>query len=616
MLLDIKTLLIASAAEAMVASLILALACYSERQLRTVIRLWSISQALIGAGMLLIALQGIVPVLWGVGISNMCIALGFTIEQEGISRYIGKQGYLRSAMLAPVLVICFGIWFFSVVYASLAYRIIAFSVGAMLFSLISVATLLKSGATGEAPIRFLVAAHLQHFAVMGARAVNAYIQSPMVAFLNIYGMQAVFVLLLSLCGISRVVCYFWLIIHRLGKEARKQEEELNRAVNTKKEILERMVDEKTRNLRASEAKVRALINAIPDMLVVSTGEGRVEEVYSNSSAFSARFPRQVYIGQMIQQVLPRVNANEIVQLTQNAIINGQSSQYEFILPWKEESLYLHTRILPLNASQAFHVVTDITEQKKLEAEALAALTQLQEAQKLSTAGVMAASIVHDLGQPLNSLKISTDGLLYVSEMGEKLNMDQVKVELRRISRQVERVEAVVTNVRNIVRQDSQSRRGVVLDTVLHRSLETFRTVQGSGAVALQYQTQAPHVVVCAADSEIEQILFNLLRNAQEAVLATSKQDKRILISTVEKGEWLELVVSDNGCGIAEDILPKVFEPFFTTKRQKTDNLGFGLAIVKSLVENLRGNVTVYNNELGGADFVIRLPIEKQEENQP
>lgn len=611
--LDMRTLLVASAFEVIASTLVLALVWRAETRLRPITGFLSLGQALMGLGLVLLASQGRVSVLWGVIISNVCMMVGFAAEQEGISRYVGKKGYLRMAVLALPLCVGVGMWFFCDIYASLAYRIITFSLAAMAFSLIFITTLLSSAVNQEAPVRLLVATHVCQFAVMGLRAAGAFLQEEYtLPYLELRDVQAGLVLSLSLCHIGRIAGYFWLLVHCLLQENQSQAEAIEQSLNMRWEITEKIVNERTKDLQASESKVRALIDAIPDMLVVSSGEGRIEEIYANAD-FSARFPRHIFLGKLIQDVLPRVHADDIVRLTRNAIVNRQNSQYEFILPWGTEKLPLHTRIIHLNDSQAFHVITDITEQKRLEAQMLRALSQLQEAQKLSTAGVMAASIVHDLGQPLNAIKVSASGLLYISELGTALTMDKVLCEVQRISRQVDRMEAVITNVRNIVRQDTHFRRNILLEKALLRAIDAFQSVPGT-AVAVQYQFELSNALVFAADSEIEQIIFNLLKNAQEAVDACAKPDKIIMVSATTEKEWTEITVSDNGSGIEEAILPRVFEPFFTTKKYGSDNLGFGLAIIKSLTESLKGSVSVRNNEMGGATFVVCLPLEKEEES--
>lgn len=107
---------------------------------------------------------------------------------------------------------------------------------------------------------------------------------------------------------------------------------------------------------------------------------------------------------------------------------------------------------------------------------------------------------------------------------------------------------------------------------------------------------------------LEEMVYNLILNAMQALMAISINDRQISITTFTGAEKTAiLVVSDNATGVSEDIKYKIFEPFFTTK-EVGEGMGIGLAIVHSIVTLFNGRIQVKGNEKGGATFRVEFPV--------
>ena len=109
---------------------------------------------------------------------------------------------------------------------------------------------------------------------------------------------------------------------------------------------------------------------------------------------------------------------------------------------------------------------------------------------------------------------------------------------------------------------------------------------------------------------LRQVLVNLIKNAQEAVQAGT--DPHIRVLTCRHGEQVDLCVEDNGPGFPEELRGRMFEPYATTKPKGT---GLGLPVVKKIVEEHHGSITISNMEHGGAQICVRLPALTDKEEQ-
>ena len=128
--------------------------------------------------------------------------------------------------------------------------------------------------------------------------------------------------------------------------------------------------------------------------------------------------------------------------------------------------------------------------------------------------------------------------------------------------------------------------------------------QGSAAVSHQL---APGLPELEADrSQLAQVLLNLVENARDAVAAKG-DDGRVVVSTRAAADRVELIVEDNGAGVADDVKDKIFAPYFTTKHGR-GGTGLGLAIVHRIVSDHGGRITVSSAASGGARFVVELPL--------
>lgn len=226
-------------------------------------------------------------------------------------------------------------------------------------------------------------------------------------------------------------------------------------------------------------------------------------------------------------------------------------------------------------------------------------TRLAHASRVNSMGELASGIAHELTQPLTALLSRSQAALRLAQT-EKPNLPLISDTLSLNVREAKRAGEMLRRMRDYASNKTPQRIPHNLNTVVTEAVAlTHADLEQRGVkLVLQLGAPAPHALVDAI--ETEQVLHNLIRNAADA----TGKDGVITIATGTQGGEAKIIVSDNGPGIAPDLLPKLFTPFVTTK---SDGMGLGLSLCATLVERVDGRIEADNPATGGARFTISLP---------
>lgn len=246
---------------------------------------------------------------------------------------------------------------------------------------------------------------------------------------------------------------------------------------------------------------------------------------------------------------------------------------------------------------------DITDLKRVESE-------LFQAQKLRAIGVLAGGIAHDLNNNLVPIIFNIDHTLHQTADAK------IREPLAEALQAAYRAAGLVEQVLQYSRQQNVSRTLLPLTPLLHESLEVFRKTLPA-TFALDIELETGHDSVLANPAQVQQIIMNLLHNAQQAMPnggTISFALGQAAIPTRESaphpelapGTCVTLRVQDTGVGIKEGDVERIFEPFFTTKKAR-GGTGMGLAVVHSIVTCCGGAITVDTTPGVGTAFTVYLP---------
>ena len=254
---------------------------------------------------------------------------------------------------------------------------------------------------------------------------------------------------------------------------------------------------------------------------------------------------------------------------------------------------------------------DITARKTAEELARLHRDELAHATRVSAIGEMASGLAHELNQPLAAITSYIQGSLHRIEHSDAPARELVDP-LQRAAEQAGRAGEIIRGIRAFVTKRGAKRRTHHLPDLIARTLTLLEADIRTQQTTIQLQTRDQPPPVYVDGIQIEQILFNLIRNALEAMEALPVERRRLDITTLvpEPGQ-VQVSLRDHGPGLAPAQLDRLFHPFFSTK----DGMGMGLTISQSIAQAHHGRLHAAPHPEGGLIFHLTLPTQ-QSQNPP
>jgi len=302
--------------------------------------------------------------------------------------------------------------------------------------------------------------------------------------------------------------------------------------------------------------------------------------------------------------------DRVRQTVDDAIHGGEDfdSEYRLILPdgivrWMSTRGSVHFDDAGKPA-RLLGISIDITARKQAELDAQRDRAELSHLSRVALMGEMSASIAHELNQPLA-------GILSNAAAGQRF-IDRGDVDQREIRELLgdiiadgHRASDVVRGIRGMVKKEQVERHSVDLNAIVMDALRMASPDAVLRSCKLETSLDPNLRNIDGDPVQLQQVLLNLMINAFDAMRDTPPSSRKVLITTQSNGDGtVRASVRDHGVGISEDMRDRLFDPFFSTK---SEGLGMGLPIVRSIVEAHGGTITAENIDDGGARFEFVLP---------
>jgi PAS domain S-box-containing protein len=369
------------------------------------------------------------------------------------------------------------------------------------------------------------------------------------------------------------------------------------------DITERKRAEK--ELIESETRNKALLAAIPDLMFMFNREGVFVDFHTPDPKSLITGP-EYFLGRSVAEVLPHELAELTMSHLHEVFEKGKTSVYEYSIIEGNEELIYESRIVACGKDLALSIVRDISDRKKME-------YKMIQSERLTALGEMSAGMAHEINQPLNTLSILFDNILFEAKQSHAVSEKYLVSKANKIFDNILRIKNLIDHVREF----SRSQEGYVFtqfninESIINALSMVSEQFKISG-IALITDLDENLPLIKGNTYKFEQVILNLILNSKDALLE-KKSDLNelypmfIKITTKCDGKKINIHVEDNGTGIKDEHRDKIFEPFYTTK-ETGKGTGLGLSISYGLIREINGEIDIKSKVQKGTIFSITIPL--------
>jgi two-component system, LuxR family, sensor kinase FixL len=361
------------------------------------------------------------------------------------------------------------------------------------------------------------------------------------------------------------------------------------------------------DLRRREAHLRSILATVPDAMIVIDGRGRMES-FSAAAERLFGYTEAEILGQNVKMLMPSpyreahdsylaryLSTGERRIIGIGRVVTGRRKDGS-VFPME-----LSVGEMNVDGRRLFTgFVRDLTERQDRDRRFQEMQSELIHVSRLTELGQMVSALAHEVNQPLTAITNYTKAAQRLLAMGDQ---ERAEATLGKLTEQADRASQIIQRLRQFVKKGETERRAENLAKTIEEAsaLALVGTATPGIKVDLRLQPELPPVVIDKV--QVQQVLFNLIRNAVEAMAECARRELSIGATAVPDGA-VEVQIADTGPGLPETVKAKLFQPFVTTK---ASGMGVGLSICRAIIEAHGGRLWADDNPGGGAVFRLTLP---------
>ena len=303
------------------------------------------------------------------------------------------------------------------------------------------------------------------------------------------------------------------------------------------------------------------------------------------------FDNRMLKNKLLKDIFPAQHYFNLRKAVESA--GAEKQTVEFRYPTEEQEKIIYCVIVKMDGERTLLTLSDVSKEREEE-------EKLYLTDRLASLGEMAAGLAHELNNPLT-------GILALSQLMKNSNLPaENKEDIECIHNEAKRAADIVKNVllfaRNKTGENGKSWPNEVIKDVL--KLREYEEKINNINVVTNLEKNLPEIRL--EKGQLQQVFLNMISNAEAAIKET-KNSGTITITTQRVNNHVNIIFSDDGCGIKKQILPRIFDPFFTTK-EIGKGTGLGLSICYSIIVKHGGKINVQSQVDEGTTFTIRMPV--------
>ena len=366
-------------------------------------------------------------------------------------------------------------------------------------------------------------------------------------------------------------------------------------------------------LKESEELYHSLLRTSPDGIIITDLEGKITEASDVAHELLGDKDNSGIERMHFMQFIPKASRRAVVKIYNTTTREGLVQNLEIRLKKIDNSEFAGevscTQIKDQNGElKAFMtVIRNISERKLLE-------KQIRHSERMAGIGELATGMAHEINQPLNTISLSIDNIIYSIE-NKSITDTYLKAKINKVFDNITRIKNIIDHVRTFSRyQDDFIQSEFDIMSSINNSIAMIQEQMNHKGISLEFNCPNELPMLKGNTHRFEQVMLNLLINAKDALEEKKRKfgnnfHKRIEILIQKTSNQIIIEVKDNGIGIPSENIDKILLPFYTSK-PPGHGTGLGLSISYGIIKELSGELEIHSETLKGTTIRIIIPIIK------
>ena len=371
-------------------------------------------------------------------------------------------------------------------------------------------------------------------------------------------------------------------------------------------------------LEAAEARLRSILQTVPDAMIVIDEFGRIESLSATAERLFG-YPMAEAIGRNISMLMPSpyreqhdaylkryLGTGEKHIIGIGRVVSGQR---------KDGTTFpMHLTVGELRSADRHYFtgfIRDLTDQQITESRLKELQSEVTHMSRFTALGEMASTLAHEINQPLTAISNYLRGCQRLLQRVDSDSSAMLRDAIGKAADQALRAGQIIRRLREFVARGESDRRIESLPKLIEDASTLALIGAKENGVDVSFRLDPAVDLVLADRIQIQQVLVNLIRNAIEVMAETPGRRRLEIAAVADRESLVRVSVSDTGLGIAPEIAKQLFQPFVTTKRK---GMGLGLSICRTIIEAHGGKIWVEPNPGGGTIFYFTLRSAKEDED--
>jgi len=363
-------------------------------------------------------------------------------------------------------------------------------------------------------------------------------------------------------------------------------------------------------LKVSEEKYRTMLNASPDGIFITNLKGIITDVSEIGLELYGSDNRNDLIGKHFWRFIPHHEKLVVKEIIEKTLNEGLLQNVEIQIRKKNQVLFLSETSSTLiqgpdGAPVSFMIIIrDISQRKRIEKKQI-------HSDRMASLGEMASGIAHEINQPLNTISLALDNVVFEAQNHENIDKEYFKKKSDKIFENISRIRNIIDHVRAFSSShDDYVLTGFDINTSIKNAVSMISEQFKHRGINLNLQLEENLQMIPGNTFKFEQVILNLLSNAKDALLdkktvSAETFEMMIQIRSYHENGNIHVDIADNGAGISEEDVDHIMLPFYTTK-DAGKGTGLGLSISYQIIKEMNGSIEIASTPNQGTTFKIIL----------